>query len=59
MDRPEVDSIFDIEPDQELEARRDAEAWAAVAEGRVVPHERVREWLKKLEKGIREPPPRA
>jgi predicted transcriptional regulator len=52
-------STPDHETDEEREARLDAEAWADVAAGRVVPHERVREWLLKLEKGIREPPPRA
>lgn len=49
-------SIFDIEPD---EARLDAEARADVAAGRVISHERVREWLTKLARGEREPPPRA
>ena len=58
---PDTDtrSIFDLEPDEAHEARLDAAAEAAVASGRVVPHERVREWLIKLAKGIREPPPRA
>ncbi len=55
----EVNSIFDLETDEVLEARLDAEAEAAYAAGRVVPHERVREWLTKLAKGERVPPPRA
>ena len=55
----EVNSIFDLEADEALEARLDAEAEADVAAGRVVPHERVREWLTKLAKGERVPPPRA
>ena len=59
MASTEVNSIPDIESDDAREARLDAEAEAAAAAGRVVPHERVREWLLKLEKGIREPPPRA
>jgi predicted transcriptional regulator len=59
MPDTEVNSIFDIEPDASHEARLDAEAEAAVREGRVVPHERVREWLIKLARGEREPPPRA
>jgi predicted transcriptional regulator len=60
MSDPDIDSIPDLEPEDEAEAARlDAEAEAAAAEGRVVPHERVREWLIKLSKGIREPPPRA
>jgi predicted transcriptional regulator len=52
-------SIFDDEEDPETAARLDAEAEAAIAEGRVVSHERVVEWLKKLENGEREPPPKA
>jgi predicted transcriptional regulator len=39
-------SIFDVEPDEELEARLDSEAEAAYAAGRVVPHEQVIQWLK-------------
>ena len=52
-------SIFDIEPDAATEARLDAEAEAAYKAGRVVPHERVRDWLTRLAKGERVPPPRA
>ncbi len=47
------------EEDAETAARLDAEAEANIAAGRVVPHERVVEWLEKLEKGERVPPPRA
>jgi predicted transcriptional regulator len=39
-------SIFDVEPDEELEARLDSEAEAAYAAGHVVPHEQVIQWLK-------------
>jgi hypothetical protein len=39
------------------EARLDAEAEAAYAAGQFVPHERVREWLKQLAKGVKVPPP--
>ncbi|MBV9828109.1 MAG: antitoxin [Alphaproteobacteria bacterium] len=59
MADPEAKSIFDMEPDAAHEARLDAEAEAAYKAGRVVPHERVREWLMKLAKGERVPPPRA
>jgi hypothetical protein len=52
-------SIFDMEPDAAHEARLDAEAEAAYAAGRYVEHGRVREWLMKLTKGERTPPPRA
>ena len=60
MDDPEIDSAFDVEPEDEaLAARLDAEAEADFTAGRVVSHERVREWLTKLARGEREPPPRA
>ncbi len=52
-------AIFDVDPDAALEAQLDAEAEAAYAAGRVVPHEKVRKWLLKLAKGERVPPPRA
>jgi predicted transcriptional regulator len=59
MADPDIKSIFDIEPDEAVEARLDAEAEAAYKAGRVVPHERVREWLAKLARGEKVPPPRA
>jgi predicted transcriptional regulator len=59
MAETESKSIFDIEPDAATEARLDAEAEAAYKAGRVVPHERVRDWLTRLAKGERVPPPRA
>ena len=46
MPQPEP-SIFD-EVDEEAEARALAEAEADVAAGRVVSHERVREWLASI-----------
>lgn len=42
----EPKSIFDVLPDEALEARLDAEAEADYTAGRVVPHEKVVEWLK-------------
>jgi predicted transcriptional regulator len=42
----EIKSVFDIQPDEALEARLDAEAEAEIDAGKGVPHERVREWLK-------------
>ncbi len=59
MTETETKSIFDIPPDETLEARLDAEAWADYKAGRVVSHKRVREWLAKLAEGERVPPPRA
>jgi predicted transcriptional regulator len=54
----EPTSIFDAR-DEAAEAKAIAEALADVAAGRVVPHERVREWLLRLAKGERIPPPAA
>lgn len=59
MSDSEGQSIFDAEPDPEHEARLDADAEADYASGRVVPHERMREWLMKLANGERVPPPLA
>jgi predicted transcriptional regulator len=56
MDDNERQSIFDLEPDRDHEARLDAEAEADYASGRVISHERVREWLMKLAKGKKDPP---
>ncbi len=55
----ETPSIFEMEPDAAHEARLDAEAESAYTAGRYVEHARVREWLMKLAKGERTPPPRA
>jgi hypothetical protein len=57
MTERETKSIFDIEPDEALEARLDAEAEAEIDAGKGVPHERGREWLAQLSKGERTPPP--
>jgi len=59
MAEPDARSIFDTPPDAAVEARLDAEAEADYAAGRVVPHERVREWLAKLARGEKVPPPEA
>ncbi len=59
MPENEVESIFDIEPDEALEALLDAEAMAAYRAGQVVPHEKVAAWLTKLANGERVPPPDA
>ena len=52
----EPESILES-TDEEIEARAIAEADAAVAAGKGVPHERVRDWLLKLAKGEVAPPP--
>ena len=59
MAKADTKSIFDRPADAVAEARLDAEAEADCAAGRVVPHERVREWLAKLARGERVPPPEA
>ena len=46
-------------PDEAVEARADAAAEADVKAGRVVAHETVREWLARLIKGEKVPPPSA
>ena len=57
MDDRESESIFDIEPDEAHEAERDAEAEADLAAGRVISHERMREWLTRLANGEKAPLP--
>lgn len=59
MAEADTESIFDLPPDAAAEARLDAAAEADRAAGRVVPHKRVREWLAKLARGERVPPPEA
>jgi predicted transcriptional regulator len=52
-----MESVFDIPLDEAEEARLDAQAEAEIDAGQGVPHEKVREWLLKLAKGERTPPP--
>jgi len=49
-------SIFD-EIDDEIEPRAIAEAEAEIDAGLGAPHEKVREWLRRLAKGEFTPPP--
>jgi predicted transcriptional regulator len=58
MIEPELTSVFELEPDEAHEARLDAEAEAAYAAGRFVPHEKVAEWLTKIANGERVPRPK-
>ena len=55
----DVKSIFDLDADDAVEARLDAEAEADYAAGRVISHENMRAWLTKLAKGERVPAPDA
>jgi hypothetical protein len=50
-------SILDLPLDEAEEARLDAVAEAEIEAGHGVPHERVREWLMKLARGEKVPPP--
>jgi predicted transcriptional regulator len=52
-----VESVFDIPLDEAVEAAADAAADAEIDAGKGVPHEEVREWLMKLAKGEKVPPP--
>jgi hypothetical protein len=55
----ESGSILHLPLDAAEEARLDAAADAEIEAGNGVSHERVREWLLKLAKGKRIPPPEA
>jgi predicted transcriptional regulator len=57
MSASEAKSVFDTKLDDAEEARLDAIADAEIDAGNGVPHEKVREWLAKLAKGERVPPP--
>jgi predicted transcriptional regulator len=59
MAGPKFDSIFDVPLDEAAEATADAAADAEIEAGRGVPHEHVREWLLRLARGERVPPPAA
>ena len=54
---PEPQSVFDIPLDEAEEARLDALVEAEIDAGKGVPHALVREWLEKLARGERVPPP--
>jgi predicted transcriptional regulator len=58
MTEPAPKSIFDIEPDAVLETRLDAEAEAAYAAGRIVPHADVVAWLESWGKPSERPCPK-
>ncbi len=53
----ELKSLFDLPPDHAAETAADAAADAEIEAGKGVPHERVREWLRKLANGEKLPPP--
>jgi predicted transcriptional regulator len=55
----DAQSVFDTPLDDAEEARIDAIADAEIDAGKGVPHKRVREWLARLAKGERVPPPSA
>jgi len=59
MSASDAKSVFDTPLDDAEEARLDAIADAEIEAGKGVPHEKAREWLVKLAKGERVPPPSA
>ncbi len=59
MAETDTGSILDLPLDAAEEARLDAEADAEIEAGKGVPHERVREWLLRLARGEKVPPPEA
>jgi predicted transcriptional regulator len=59
MAEPDRKSVFDMPPDNATEAGLDSAAEAEIDAGKGVPHEKVREWLARLGKGHRIPPPTA
>ena len=59
MNEADARSIFDAPVDEAEEARLDAVADAEIESGKGVPHDKVREWLLRLAKGQKGPPPSA
>lgn len=59
MSETDTKSIFDTPPDEELEARLDAEAEAEIEAGKGVPHDKVSAWLRRRASGEKVPPPEA
>lgn len=59
MPKAGTESIFDLPLDEAAEAAADAAAEAEIQAGKGVAHDRVREWLLRLAKGERMPPPTA
>lgn len=57
MSDTNIESVFDIPLDEAAETAADAAADAEIEAGKGVPHEVVREWLLKLAKGEKVPPP--
>ena len=53
----ELKSLFDLPPDLAAETAADTAADAEIEAGKGVPHERVREWLRKLANGEKLPTP--
>ena len=49
--------VFDMPPDEAADACADATAEADVKAGRIVPRSSVHDWLVRLVKGERVPPP--
>jgi len=54
---PQQASLFDMPPDEATEAHAEQRARAELLAGKGIPHERVREWLRRLANGENVPPP--
>jgi hypothetical protein len=59
MAEPELQSVFDLLPDEADDAGLDAEAEADIAAGRLISNDRMHEWLTRLANGERVPRPKA
>jgi hypothetical protein len=57
MPDTKIESVFDIPLDEAAEVAADAAADAEIVAGRGIPHDVVRQWLLKLAKGEKVPPP--
>ena len=57
MSDTNIESIFDIPLDEAAETAADAVADAEIEAGKGISHEMVREWLLKLARGEKVPPP--
>lgn len=59
MAKPELDSIFDIEPDEVAAAAADEAARTQIAAGNWIPHSEMMAWFQTWGKPNRPPRPRS
>ena len=58
MAETELDSIFDIQPDEAAETAADQVARAQIAAGNGIPHAEMMAWFQTWGKAGRPPPPK-